>query len=442
MENIEEILGNLSNMIWPFYLPVLTAVALYVIYRLFKVKNIISVKKSMNFKQVLAPTAISLGNMVGSAAVVGVLGVVNRLTTANQFYIESMCAWGLLSACIFIPMSYSEILMSKLMKKSAKEYISMLVSPKAAAIYSVLFIILYVFGFGGFQFNGMMTSITAAFHTGTTIELSSLQRYLFIVVPIVLFAAIIVLTKKQQVFVNAMVGLIGTAVAAYTLFFIFFVIKTADYLPEFFARMIHGMANPVAMGIGIPFGAIVSAQRTIQCTDAGMGAYAMASHASDVQPREAAFLSIPAAGCGFLVSIVGTTYIASYGMAQNILTFPQPDSFYRLVGYLNTARSVAGTLGFIIVMVFVILSGISTILGSYYFITKLIKTNNENYHIWIYILLIAISGTLAVFGFSIVFDVVDILLFVVTSLNLSALVIFYKNVLKKNYVPRVKKTTE
>ena len=48
-------------------------------------------------------------------------------------------------------------------------------------------------------------------------------------------------------------------------------------------------------------------------------------------------------------------------------------------------------------------------------------------NIIIYIIAIFSAGTLAVFGFNIVFDVVDLLLFVVCAINMAALTVFAVN---------------
>ena len=91
---------------------------------------------------------------------------------------------------------------------------------------------------------------------------------------------------------------------------------------------------------------------------------------------------------------------------------------------LNTAISVTGSFGLVVMAVFAILSGVTTLLGSYFFLTQLFINNRENTNIAIYMVLIVIAGTLAVFGFNIIFDVVDILLFAVSGLNVMALTIY------------------
>ena len=96
-----------------------------------------------------------------------------------------------------IPVSYSETLNSKIMKKGPRDYISEMISPKLGFFYAISIVALIVFGFGGFQFSGIdsvFTIVTSKF-AGT--ELTLLQRYLFIVIPVIAIVALVVLSKKD-----------------------------------------------------------------------------------------------------------------------------------------------------------------------------------------------------------------------------------------------------
>lgn len=80
--------------------------------------------------------------------------------------------------------------------------------------------------------------------------------------------------------------------------------------------------------------------------------------------------------------------------------------------------------GLIVLCAFTVLSALTTILGSYYYMTKLFKKNHINKNIAIYLALIITAGTLAVFGANVVFEAVDLLLFVLSGINVTALAIF------------------
>ena len=89
---------------------------------------------------------ISLGAMIGTGAVVGVLGALSKLYASGQNNIEAMAIWALIAALIMVPVSYSETLNSKIMGKTPKEYISHLINPKLGLFYAICFVALVVFG--------------------------------------------------------------------------------------------------------------------------------------------------------------------------------------------------------------------------------------------------------------------------------------------------------
>ncbi|MFR1077331.1 MAG: hypothetical protein ACLSEL_12460 [Romboutsia timonensis] len=123
------------------------------------------------------------------------------------------------------------------------------------------------------------------------------------------------------------------------------------------------------------------------------------------------------------VAIIVTSYIASYGVRNGIIHFPA-DTVTRLTQLFETAQDVTGVFGLIVFSIFTVLSALTTILGSYYYMTKLFKTNPINRNIAIYLILVIVSGTLAVFGANVVFEAVDLLLFVLCGINVTTLMIF------------------
>lgn len=423
LDIVEKIIGTISNTVWPIFLPCVLILGAFLSIRTFtKIQPQTSGKSKVKFANLIGPASISLGAMIGTGAIIGVLGSLSNLVSKGQTHIEAMAIWALIGALIMVPVSYSETLCSKVMKKTPKEYIGMLLSPKFAAIYGIGFCALYVFGFGGFQFSGMDSVVTIVTDQYLSVSLNQVQRYLFIVVPIILIVGIIVLTKKHDLFINAMTYMIGTAVVAYFIFFTIFIVKTHDHIPVYLNGMIEGMTNPVSAMLGVPLGFILGMQRVIQTAETGLGALAMSAQESDSEPREAAMISLLPTIVTILVSIVVTTYIASYGVTNGIITFPA-DSVTRLRDFFMTASDVTGVFGLIVLCMFTLLSGLTTLLGSYYFLTVLFD-NKENTNIAIYLALIITAGTLAVFGFNIVFDAVDLLLFVVGGINVTALAVF------------------
>lgn len=423
LEIVEKIIGTISNTVWPIFLPCVLILGAFLAIRTFtKIQPQTTEKSKVKFANLIGPASISLGAMIGTGAIIGVLGSLSNLVGKGQTHIEAMAIWALIGALIMVPVSYSETLCSKVMGKTPKEYIKMLLSPKVATVYAIGFCALYVFGFGGFQFSGMDSVVTIVTDEYMAISLSQMQRYLFIVVPIIAIVAVIVLSKKHELFINAMTYMIGVAVVAYFIFFTIFIIKTHSHIPVYLKGMIEGMTNPVNAMLGVPLGFILGMQRVIQTAETGLGALAMAAQESDSEPREAAMISLIPTIVTICVSIVVTTYIASYGVTNGIITFPA-DSVTRLKDFFMTASDVTGMFGLIVLCMFTVLSGLTTLLGSYYFLTVLFN-NKENTNIAIYLALIVTAGTLAVFGFNIVFDAVDLLLFVVGGINVTALAVF------------------
>jgi Na+/alanine symporter len=321
-------------------------------------------------------------------------------------------------------LTYSETFIARLLDESPVVYVKKNISKHASNFYAFALVVLYIFGFGGFQFNGIDTVTTIAFNNLMGIELSEIERYLFVIVPIIIISSGIILTKKHNLFINALSSMIGFAVASYFLFFFVFLGKTGNHIPLFLERAWIGFTNPVSMGIGIPVGLIFGLQRIIQTSEAGLGTSPLASEeGKDAGARNSALTQVIPTAITVVVSLFITSYITSYGVDQNIITLPS-SGIERLTSFFNTAESVTGLFGMGIISIFAILSGITTLLGSYFFLSQLYLHNTENKNIAIYITLIVIAGTLAVFGFDIIFDVVDILLFAVSGLNILALTLY------------------
>ncbi len=436
LEGAEVVISSISNSVWPVFLPLMFIAGIYTaINAIFKVQPKCTQKTKLNAKNIIGPASISLGNMIGTGAIIGVMGSLSKLTASGQLYIEALAGWGIIGAAIMIPVTYSEVLCSKIMKKTPKEYIGMLISPIAGLIYTLAFVTLYLFGISGFQFSGIDAVITVITEQYAQIELSQIQRYLFIIIPIVAIVSVIVLSKKHHIFINAMTYMIFGAVIMYFIFFITFLVKTSDYFPTFFARLIEGMSNPVAAMLGMPTGLILGMQRILQTAETGIGSQSLAAQEADTEPREAATISLIPSIITAFVSIVVTSYVCSYGIHSGVISLPT-GSLERLAGYFNTATSVVGIFGLIVLALFTVLSALTTLLGSFYYLSQLFDNNGENKNIAIYIVVVLLAGTLAIFGFNIVFDAVDLLLFVVSALNILALVIFVTKTYKKHLVEK------
>ena len=424
LHQLEAVITGISDAVWPVFLPFMLIVgALTSIRTIFMIQKKATRPAGLKFKNIIGPASISLGAMIGTGAIIGVLGALSKFYASGEVNVESMAIWALIGACIMVPVSYSETLNSKIMGKSPKEYIGELINPKLGMVYAVCFVALAVFGFGGFQFSGIDSVAKLVTDQFMGMNLTLVQRYMFIVVPVIAVVAALVLSKKHEIFMNAMTYMIGTAVAGYFIFFTLFVIKTSGYIPTYFANVLEGMTNPVNGFSGIMLGFVLGMQKVLQTAETGLGALAMAAQEADTQPREAAMISLIPTIITVVVSIVVTSYIASYGIDAGIITF-QGGAAERLAEYFGTAQQVTGMFGLVVLCAFTVLSALTTILGSYYYMTKLFKQNHINKNIAIYLVLIIAAGTLAVFGANVVFEAVDLLLFVLCGINVTALAIF------------------
>lgn len=431
MSTISSSVSAVSDAVWQVFLPILVLLGLFIGY-----KNLLVIRKkttrpaSMTFRQFVGPTSISLGAMIGTGAIIGVLGALNKYAAAGQLHVEALVFWTLIGSCIMLPLSYAETMFSKIMDRVPKDMITQFLGVKIAAVYGFAYVLLYVFGFGGFQFSGISNILSMMSEQYLGVEIGVMQRYLFIVVPLVIVTAIIVLTKKHEVFVNAMASMIGFAVLLYFVFFIVFIIRTADFVPVFFSNMVEGIRNPVSMAVGVPMGIILAVQRITQTTESGIGGLPMAAHENDSKPRAAALISIIPVIATIFVAIVVTTYLTSYGMYSGRISLPS-DDFTRLNGLFKTIDDITGNFGLLVLAIFAILSGASTLLGSYYYVKVLFAKNSENKNIATYIVMILSAGTLATFGSSMVFDIVDLLIFLVTGIFVVTLAIFAHKEWKK-----------
>lgn len=424
LHQLEAIITGISDAVWPVFLPFMLIVGAFTSIRTIGMIQKKATKPAgLKFKNIIGPASISLGAMIGTGAIIGVLGALSKFSASGEVNVEAMAIWALIGACIMVPVSYAETLNSKIMGKGPKEYIGDLISPKLGMIYAVCFVALAVFGFGGFQFSGIDSVAKLVTSEFMSMNLTLIQRYLFIVVPVIAVVATLVLSKKHEVFMGAMTYMIGTAVVGYFAFFTLFVVKTGGYIPTYFANILEGMTNPVNGFSGIMLGFVLGMQKVLQTAETGLGALAMAAQEADTQPREAAMISLIPTVVTVVVSIVVTSYIASYGINNGLITF-EGGAAERLAEYFFTAKEVTGMFGLVVLCAFTVLSALTTILGSYYYTTKLFKKNSVNKNIAIYLALIIAAGTLAVFGANVVFEAVDLLLFVLCGINVTALAIF------------------
>ena len=336
LNQIAEVTASISNFVWPLFLPFLVLSSLFIAYiTITRLRTTVPSAERISFKKMMGPASISLGAKIGTGAIIGVLGSLNKLSNAGQGFIEGIVLWGILGASVLIPLTYSETFISRRLNQSPVEYIKNNVSRHAAWIYSISLVVLYIFGFGGFQFNGIdtVTNIVVSKTTGET--LTEMQRYLFVIIPIIIVASGIILTKKHALFINSLSGMIGLAVISYFVFFFIFLGLTTDHIPVFLNRAWAGFSNPLTMAIGAPIGLIFGLQRIIQTSEAGLGTSPLAAaEGKDMSPHNAAMTQVIPTAITVAVSLLITSYITSYGIAHHLIMMPA-DGISRLSGFFK-----------------------------------------------------------------------------------------------------------
>ncbi|MGL4914295.1 MAG: hypothetical protein ACRC3Y_17880 [Romboutsia sp.] len=420
---IEELISIISNVIWPVFIPFLILVGMYVsIQVIFNIRHLTTTECKLNFKYVIPQASVTLGAMMGTGTIIGFLGALSKLSLSGQIYVEAVGLWALIGSIILVPISYCETLIAKIVNLSPREYIKNFVSKEASIFYVVSLILLYVFAIGGVQFSGIDAIMITALNRVSNIQLTEIQRYIYISVPIIILIAVIILNNREKVFIKYMIGMVLATVVVYFIFFGLFTAKTHYYIPVFIERMVIGFKNPTSMLFGIPLGLIFGMQRVIQIAEPGLGTLAMAANKSDASPRVAGFISLILTMTLIVVSIIVTSYIASYGIHEGIITF-SAKGVQKLVLYFETVISVTGNFGLIILFIFIVLSGMTTLLGGYFLLNNILTKNKKRNNV-IYLLLISLGSMLAVFRFDMIFNILDILLFISIALNITALAMF------------------
>ncbi len=413
--SLQGIISFISTTAWKYFLPIFVILAIIIAIKLFidVVKSTTEVEK-FALKDVLGPLAISLGSMVGTGAVIGVLGAINKLPNGVQ--VEAIAMWSLIGLTIMLPLIYAEVITSKVMKMVPSEYIASIFSKNFGKFYIVALFSLYIFGFDGLQYSGIASAVSVFFDVELGTSLTHIQEFLLVVIPVFAIVAAILLTKKHDVFINSVGGLILTAVIAYVVLLIVFVISTGDYIGTFGSNLATEMSNRTAMVSGLPIGLLLGLQRIIQTSEVGLGSIAMAASESDSKPRVGALAAIIPVFVTVTIAILGTSYITSYTAYSMDL---MPGSI-ELIDLVNTIINQVGMIGLYIFVIFMILSGLTTLIGSFYYAETLLN-KSANTNIGVYLVVTFIAGTLAIFGFSLVFDIIDLLMFAVVGINIAAI---------------------
>ena len=80
LHQLESLITKTSEVIWPIFVPFMLILGVYMAYTtIFKIQPKLTKPSKLKFKNLIGPASISLGAMVGTGAIVGVLGAICKL---------------------------------------------------------------------------------------------------------------------------------------------------------------------------------------------------------------------------------------------------------------------------------------------------------------------------------------------------------------------------
>ncbi|PAB60192.1 sodium:alanine symporter family protein [Anaeromicrobium sediminis] len=386
-------------------------------------------KTKWKFSKIKSSLSISLSSKVGTGAIIGVLTAMWKISNSGMRG-ESIVLWVIIGMFFLVPITYSEVLFCQITMKTPRDFIDYNINKKAGFVYMISLVTLYSFGFVGFQLTGIQSVVKIFFRQNFNYEFTQSGLLFYIIIPLILAVTIIVITKNYKIFINALGSMVSLIILFYSVFFISFVLLTIEFIPQYISLIWEDFMNLKSAFVGIPIGLIIGFQRIIQISETSLGTSALASSDAENSPRREALLQTISTIITIFIAVVITSYVFTYGRYNVPNINLSENGFERIVGYLFSVASVTGNLGLGIVIIFFILSGLTTVLGSFHFLNRTMHIG-ENEKIIFYISLITLSGVLSISNFDIIFDAADLLMFIVGSINLMAMFIFViKNINK------------
>ncbi|WP_284204821.1 alanine:cation symporter family protein [Psychromonas marina] len=424
----------ISELLWQFFLPLLILLGLFINAKM--INNFTSLSKPdsspWTFSKIKGALSISLASKVGTGAIIGVLAAMAQSSqNGSNGTGVGIVFWVLVGLFFLVPITYSEVLFTQICKQSPRDFIATYLNKKMATIYALGLVALYSFGFVGFQLTGVQTVIRYVSETYLDYSFTSIHALLFIVLPVVLCAAMVIITKSHQLFINTLSSLVFIIILSYLVFFLFFVYQTSDFITVYCQQIWSQVTNFTSVAIGLPVGLIIAFQRIIQISETSLGTSALSSSDRENSPRREALIQTISTLISIAIAVLITTYVFAYGQTFIDSVSLSGSSFERVQGYIFTVYSVTGYVGLIIVLLFFIVSGFTTILGSFHYVNTSLKLS-ENGRITAYLVLISLSGALSVTHFDIIFEASNLLMFIVGFINLCAMARFINN--KLHYV--------
>ncbi len=426
---INSIIGSSGTLLWNLFLVVSFSLGSYIIYSMLKERKLFikNDDTAWSFKKISDALSISISSKIGTGAVIGVLAALWKTSDAGLGG-EAIVAWVIIGMALLLPLTYAEVLFTQILRKMPREFISFTLNKKMATIYSLALITLYSFGFVGFQFTGIHSVVSILSEKTFQHTMQPHELLIYIILPMVIITALIIITKNHHLFTSILGSLISIVVVLYLIMFVIFLVKTSSFIPTYFNRVMVDFLDFRTAALGIPTGLILAAQRIMQISETLLGTSALSASDCKTSPHKEAITQVLATLFTLFIAVAITSYIYSYGRYNIQGVTLTGNGLERIKGYIETIQHITGHFGLIVVLLFFTISGYCTVLGSFHFLNKSVYLS-KNGKIILYLLFISISGILSISHFNVIFDIVDLLMFVVGLILITSLFQFCR---KKN----------
>ncbi|MCG8452015.1 MAG: alanine:cation symporter family protein [Spirochaetales bacterium] len=421
MTTLALLITRFSSVLWALFLPLLLLLGAGVLIFTILAERRESRRTTQGggFRNIKAPLAISVASKVGTGSVIGVLAAMWRGSDSGVGG-EAVVLWALIAMAFLVPLTYCEVKATQMAGTMPRRFVTKNINARIATIYAGALVLLYSFGFVGFQFTGIQTALGVISQHWFEIQFTAQQMLFFVIIPMVIITALIIITRNHGLFTNVLGSLIGIVVVLYTLVFILFVAKTLDFANDYVQAIWTDFCRFRTAATGIPIGLVLAFQRIIQTSETVLGTSAMAASDRRNGPRGEARIQVMATLITLFIAMVITSYVYIYGREHFPDVMLTANGVQRVQGYITTLYRVTGPFGLAVILIYFLLSGYCTVLGSYHFVNTTLRLQSHQ-KIVLYLGLITLSGLLSLSHFSMIFDFVDLLMFLVGAIFIVAL---------------------
>ena len=220
MENFLNFLGQgvntISNFIWAMAMPIIIILMIIIVTRMIgRVRKRTTINQGLHIFKTMKESIVVMGTVIGTGALIGVLGSLSSMASEGQAYIEGTVLWAFIGLFLLAPLAYSETLMGKILNKTTVESVRKFLGEGFCNLYKIVFTIIFVFGFGGFQFSAIDAAVNiVSVKTGFG-DISQVKMFLLVVIPIMIALSTIVLLRKQGLIIKSLTVLTTISVTVY-----------------------------------------------------------------------------------------------------------------------------------------------------------------------------------------------------------------------------------